>query len=86
MSKTSDLVIEHQNALVEFQARLDAFDWFYEYVDNDHRYWTKCESEHDRLIETARQNPELRELYINKINSVGLSDYRIELNIKYLDK
>ncbi len=62
MSKMSNLAIDLQNELNEFEARLQSFDWMYEYTDSHNIYW-KFRNELTSLEAIAKKGPQFAELF-----------------------
>lgn len=75
MSKINNLVISHENAVTEFEARLRRFDWHYNYSDY-HPYWTKCSKDHDELVAIAKSHPDFAEAYDQVKSELAPSDFR----------
>lgn len=62
MSKMSELNIEMQNELADFEERLKNFDWNYEYTDSHNIYW-KFRNELSDLQAIASKGPQFAELF-----------------------
>lgn len=75
MSKIDAVVIDHQNALAEYEERLRVFDWFYNYSDY-HPYWKRYAEEHDQLIKIAKSHPDFAELYDQAKSDLAPSNFR----------
>ena len=62
MSKMSNLAIDLQNELTDYEARLQRFDWMYEYTDSSNIYW-KFRNELSDLQAIALKGPQFAELF-----------------------
>jgi len=62
MSKMSNIAIDLQNELSEYEARLQRFDWMYEYTDSSNIYW-KFRNELSDLQAIALKGPQFAELF-----------------------
>ena len=62
MSKMSNLAIDLQNELADYEARLQRFDWMYEYTDSSNIYW-KFRNELSDLQAIALKGPQFAELF-----------------------
>jgi hypothetical protein len=58
----SNLAIDLQNELAEYEARLQRFDWMYEYTDSHNIYW-KFRNELSDLQAIALKGPQFAELF-----------------------
>lgn len=62
MSKMSNIAIDLQNELADYEARLQRFDWMYEYTDSSNIYW-KFRNELSDLQAIALKGPQFAELF-----------------------
>ena len=58
----SNIAIDLQNELADYEARLQRFDWMYEYTDSSNIYW-KFRNELSDLQAIALKGPQFAELF-----------------------
>jgi elongation factor P hydroxylase len=66
----SNVIISHQNAVAEFEARLNQFDWWYKYNDT-YEYWVSAEKLHGELKKIADSHPDFQEVYLRVKSEKG---------------
>lgn len=53
----------------QFQELLNEHDWWYN-MSEDHRIWQKGLDEENQILALCRNNPEFKQMYIEKGNSI----------------
>jgi hypothetical protein len=75
MSKITDFAIAHQNAVAEFEARLNKFDWWYDYNDTL-EYWQGASKIHNELKKIASTHPDFQEAYNRVVAEKAPSNFK----------
>jgi hypothetical protein len=58
----------------EYLRLLKQFDWYYEMSDS-YDVWRSCRALHDKIVRHASQSLQNWQLYVERIESLGLPDH-----------
>jgi hypothetical protein len=65
MTETTNNQQQSSNiTLEEYKKRLEAFDWYYDFIDGDRPRWQRAKDEHKELLRLTEEQPEFAKMYV----------------------